>query len=145
MSVTVISLLKVAPKRTMTSSSGQPVTYLAREKQLLSHTNCLCVIQISVAKPPCPLTGDNKWDSAGMDFVRRAENGESICFLANRLPAPRAAITGSTALSFGYAFRRSACGGQRMGRANWLPAPRAELVGLPSYHSGIKRAGAVFL
>ena len=34
----------------MMSSSGQPVTYPVREKQLLSHTNCLCVIQISVAK-----------------------------------------------------------------------------------------------
>ena len=48
-SVAVISLLKVAPKRTMTSSSGQPVTYLVREKQVLSHPNCLCVIQMSVA------------------------------------------------------------------------------------------------
>mgnify|MGYP000612271713 FL=1 len=34
-SVTAISLLKVAPKRTMTSSSGQPVTYLTQEKQVL--------------------------------------------------------------------------------------------------------------
>lgn len=33
----------------MTSSSGQPVTYLVREKQVLSHPNCLCVIQMSVA------------------------------------------------------------------------------------------------
>lgn len=31
------------------SSSGQPVTYLVREKQVLSHPNCLCVIQMSVA------------------------------------------------------------------------------------------------
>lgn len=46
---TVISLLKVASKRTMMSSSGQPVKYLMREKQVLSHPNCLCVIQMSVA------------------------------------------------------------------------------------------------
>lgn len=32
------------------SSSGQLVTYLVREKQVLSHPNCLCVIQMSVAK-----------------------------------------------------------------------------------------------
>ena len=32
------------------SSSGQPVTYPVREKQVLSHPNCLCVIQMSVAK-----------------------------------------------------------------------------------------------
>ena len=50
MSVTVISLLKVAPKRTMMSSFGQSVTYLVREKRVLSHPNCLCVIQMSVAK-----------------------------------------------------------------------------------------------
>lgn len=49
MSVTVISLLKVARKRTMTSSSGQPVTYLVQEKTETSHLNCLCVIQMSVA------------------------------------------------------------------------------------------------
>ena len=48
-SVTVISLLKVARKRTMTSSSGQPVTYLVQEKTETSHLNCLCVIQMSVA------------------------------------------------------------------------------------------------
>lgn len=48
-SVTAISLLKVARKRTMTSSSGQPVTYLVQEKTGISHLNCLCVIQMSVA------------------------------------------------------------------------------------------------
>ena len=34
----------------MMSSSGQPVTYLVRKKQVLSHPNCICVIQMNVAK-----------------------------------------------------------------------------------------------
>lgn len=48
------------------SSSGQPVTYLVREKQVQSHPNCLCVIQMSVANIMLvvknPLTLLKLWD-----------------------------------------------------------------------------------
>ena len=39
----------------MTSSFGQPVIYPVREKQVLSHPNCLCVIQMNVANAIFPL------------------------------------------------------------------------------------------
>ena len=44
-----LTWVKVARKKIMMTSSGQPVTYPVREKQVLSPPNCLCVIQMSVA------------------------------------------------------------------------------------------------
>lgn len=48
-SVSAISLLRIAGRRIMMTSSGQPDTYQVQEKAVLSHLNCLCVIQMSVA------------------------------------------------------------------------------------------------
>ena len=89
------------------------------------------------ARPPYPLTGNDKWGSAGMDFVRRAETvrvcdfwqtgfqlrvlawqishshhsdvpsaGESMCFLAKRLPTSRTGLEDFTFSAIGCALRR---------------------------------------